>query len=259
MKGLKMLTPVLLFSLLILPVIAQAQDDAELNRKFYLSLGTLPLEITDVKNFDISDWEIFGLGSAEGRVRVNLEDEAVSGQQFGALFGFDHPFRSWISGMFELQLTVASSNSWVYGFYGGTNIRFLRRERFNVGVIPKLGYVQGKIDLGKAESLPGKSSIVALPEGTFSRGDEIKAEFSGFSFQLATVAEYILTRNLEVNCQLGYTKGFISNFLIKAGDTEIEFDSAAIVRPDGSSNHVDIDPKAEQNGLFFMVGMNFVF
>ena len=84
------------------------------------------------------------------------------------------------------------------------------------------------------------------------------ARLQGFAFQFATTAEYILTERIEINCQLGYTNSFINNFIIKAGDTEIEFDSAAIVRPDGSATHVDIDPKAEQDGIFLLLGMNFI-
>lgn len=238
-------------------VLIAAQAGAEpVIGSWYAGAVMLPLEVTGLEDVAVSDWENYGLGSAEGRISLPLSQGATSGSHAGFLLGYDYPLLPVLSGIGEIQMTFSPATS-LGALFIGVNCKLLENERFSLGLAPKIGYAFGTIDFGETAVLPGKTPPVITPEGTFYSGEEVEATLSGAAFQAMLNANYALTDKIGINLQAGWTQAFLGDLRITAGDVILAKDSPAVVKNDGSADQAGIDPKAAVQGLSVALGLTF--
>lgn len=221
---------------------------------YYLGAVQLPLEISGVEDIAVSDWQNYGLGPAEGRVVLPLSGGAAEGSHWGAALGAYRYFTPRMSYLMEGQIAFASSTNLI-NLLVGLNWDMLRVGRFTLGFMPKIGYALGYVNFGKTVVLPGKTPPIITPEGTFDEGEEISASLGGFCYQVAVQADYAFTDKLSLTFQAGWVQAFFGNLTIKAGDVNLDMDSPAVVKNDGSAVQAGISPLAKSEGLGMTIGL----
>lgn len=246
MKSLSKLAVVLL---LASPLGAAVGDN-----KFYIGGGMFPLEITGVKDIAVSDWQTYGLGPAEGRIRLPLSKAATSGILPGFTVGVEREFVPRIKGLLEAQGAFATG-SYATSLNVGLNWTAFQQERFSLGLVPKVGYAIGTVDFGTAKVIPGKTAPVITADGTIKDGDKIEANVSGVSLGGAVNAVYMFTDMIGLSLDAGYIYAVLSDFNIKAGAVTLKKGSPALVKDDGSATQAGIDPKATIAGPVAMLSL----
>lgn len=221
---------------------------------YYLGAAQLPLEISGVEDIAISDWQNYGLGTAEGRVALPLSQGAASGQHWGATLGGYRYFAPRIAYLVEGQIALANGANLINLFLG-LNWDMIQAGRFTLGIMPKVGYALGYVSFGKTEVLPGKTPPVITPEGTFYEGQDISASLGGFAYQIALQANYALTNRLSLTFQAGWTQAMFGKLTLKAGDVYLDMDSPAVVKNDGTATQAGISPEAQSAGMAMTLGL----
>jgi len=245
-----LLTGITLAGLFGFSTLANAQSE----KTWYFGLSTLPLEITGLEDIHASDWQAYGLGSAEGRISLPLTTGETSGNHPGILVGYK--YHNFIG---EAQLAVAGGSSSVAGLFGGYLFNIFDTGGLVFSIIPKVGIAAGSINFGEVQVLPGKTPPVITPEGTFNEGDSISASFAGASAQIAASATYDITSSISAQFQAGWTQSFLGDMSIASGDVSLDSDSAALVKNDGTSTQAGINPSASANGIFTAFNISWVF
>jgi len=240
----------------------------------YLGIAMLPFKISGVSDIDYSDWENYGLytkdpSSVEGRVRLPLSDSETSGLQPGLVIGYEYFIPDYkCSALGEFQYAT-SGEAYMMGFYAGVNYKFYEQGRFSLGIAPKIGYLLASVDLGtvqmmnhSAYSSTGVGTYVApviTDEGTSKVNDDISADMNGFGFQLALTPSIQLNDRMSIDIQVGYSYGSFDDMEIEAGDITLQYNSPALVKPDGSSTQAGINPELEMSSIFITVNASIAF
>jgi len=215
----------------------------------------------DFVQFDISDWEEYGLltqGGAEGRVTVDLAANKPGPINFGINLGAEYSLSEKFSALAEAQYNVSGIS--LLGVYAGINYDIVKTEKFSLGITPKIGYNVGGADLGTVSILPGYIPPVDLGEkGVFNDGDALRLDFSGLAINLGIRPRFMITENIGIHSLIGYNLGFTSSDGIVAtteeGEVVIPMTSGAIVRSDGSGTQAGISPTLTSNGLSVQLGI----
>jgi hypothetical protein len=221
----------------------------------YGGLAIAPLEIGGLQRIHASDWEDFGTGPFEGRIELPLQRGNTSGERFGARVGYH--FGSRLPAIAELGVFPGSAT--LLTLAAGVDVHPLRASFVSFGVTPKLGYLVGLIDAGKAEVLPGKTPPVVTRSGTFDEGDSLSGMFSGAFVQVAASSMIRFNDRFGLRLDVGYQHAWVGNFKVKAGSVELDKDSRALVKPDGSTTQAGLDPKASSSGITALAALAVTF
>lgn len=219
----------------------------------YFGISSTNVSTTDFKNFHISDWEAYGLGSGEGRVAVPLGDNDIAGQNLSILVGGISPLYSRIDAIVEGHVGLGSI-SYIAGF-AGINLKLINGESFKLGITPKFGYTSVLADFGTVEVLPGKTPPVILSEGKFNVGDKLSMDLSGLGINIGATASLHITKSIGIIVSAGYQLSFAGDPKIKAGEINIPMDSDGVVKNDFSSSQAGLNPTASVSGISFQAGI----
>ncbi len=229
---------------------------------FYGGLNLAGASSKDFTQFDISDWENYGLltnGGAEGRVTVDLAANKPSPINLGINLGAEYSLNEKFSALAELQYAVSGIS--LLGVYAGINYDVVKKEKFSLGLTPKIGYNVGGADLGTVSVLPGYVPPVVLPEGTFNDGDALSIGFSGLAINLGIRPRYMFTEKIGLHSLIGFNLGLTSSDGLVAttsgGDVVIPMTSAAVVKSDASATQAGINPTMSSTGLSLQLGIVF--
>lgn len=220
---------------------------------------------TDFENFDISDWQKYGLlsenpGSAEGRVRVPLADNDVSGLKLGIALGAEYNLSEKLNALGEIQYTI-NSNVKNMAIYAGINYTLLSKDKFKLGLVPKIGYSSGEVNFGATTLITNYTPPVIITQGSFSNGDALKAKISGLGLQIGIAPEYKINDQYGIRAHLGYGLAFggKSEMSVTTDSEEIVIDmtDAAIVKADGSGTQAGLNPTVKSKGINFQIGVTY--
>jgi hypothetical protein len=249
----------LFFSLLLLHLsLVNAQTDKSKSISLYGGLNLYSLSTKDFKDFDISDWESYGLrhedpSSLEGRVRIKIADKDPKGLKVGFMIGSLLPISSKTDLLAEIQ--HASSSVSLTNLYIGINHHFKTLKNGTLALTAKFGYNYGSIDLGTIEMIRGYIAPVILPEGEFNVGDKLSLEFEGTALNLGlgyfTNSEKAINffANANLNLGLGTKASLQSN------GKSIPMSSNAVVKTDYKSTFANINPTFKAIGIGLQVGL----
>lgn len=222
--------------------------------RFYVQGGVFPLEFSGLKDVAVSDWQNYGTGPAEGRIRLPLSQAKANGMVPGFSVGVDREFIPKLTGLFEVQGGIATGSFPVI-INVGAGWTAYNNERFTLKLVPKVGYAVGSVDFGTAKVIPGKTAPVITPQGTIYNGASITASVSGVAVQAGVNATYMFTDQLGLTLDVAYVNASLADFQIKAGDVKLNKDSPALVKDDGGTTQAGIDPKASIGGLIANIGI----
>lgn len=232
------------------------------NLILFVGVTQLQLTTTNMRDVHVSDWENYGTGVMEGRVRLPLSQGEHDGGAIGYVIGsrgrvLRVPFICQV--IFAPAATAFSYTNILLGI----DLRFVENESFRIGFAPKIGYGKFTGDFGLVEMLPNKTPPVITPEGTFRVGDQIESDLSGMTLQASFNADFIVHKKLGVFFEAGWTESFFGDFSIQAGDIDLAYDSPTIVEPildigDGhsSSEPANISPTLTSSGITYMLGLS---
>jgi hypothetical protein len=236
---------------------------ASAGASFYVGGGMLPLKIEGVKDIAVSDWQIYGLGGAEGRMRLPLSKAETSGLVPTVNVGVQADFHPLLTGLLEAHFGFASSNTTLTMISVGGLFTPVNTGRFTLGLGPKVGYAIGTVNFGETSVIPGKLAPVILSEGTIQNGTKIEAGITGVTVQGVISAKYMFTPQIGLQLDGGYLYGVMGDFKLKAkasaGDIELKKDNKALVLDNGSSTQAGIDPKASMSGAIGTVALVYAF
>lgn len=252
----------LFFTILILIGINFAVKSQDLPLTFYGGLNTSGASSTDFTNFDISDWQNYGLntlnpGGSEGRVNVDLTSKKPKALNLGIMLGARYGLTEKFSALAEVQYAVSGIS--LMGIYLGVNYDLIKGEKFSLGITPKIGYNIGSADLGNIELRPGYTPPVILPEGTFNVGDALSMEFSGLAVNLGLTPSFAVTEKISVMGFLGYNLGFTSSDGLLSNGVSLPMTALGVVKPDGLSTQAGINPTLKSSGLNLQIGVSYKF
>ncbi len=214
----------------------------------------------DFTNFDISDWENYGLlsqnpSSAEGRVFVDLESMKPNPINIGIMLGARYGFSEKFSALAEIQYALSGVS--MMGIYLGVNYDLINGEKFSLGLTPKIGYNTGSADLGEISLIDGYFPPVILPEGTFNPGDALSMEFSGLAINLGITPSFKVTDQISVMGFLGYNLGFTSSDGLLCNGIQLPMTAPGVVKSDGLNTQAGLDPTITSSGLNFQIGVSY--
>lgn len=239
-----------------------AVKSQELPLTIYGGLNTAGASTSDFSNFDISDWQQFGLnslnpGGNEGRVNVDLTSRTPKKINLGIVLGARYGINDKFSALAEIQYAVSGIS--MLGIYLGVNYNIINGEKFSLGLTPKLGYNTGSADLGEIEVLPGYVPPVVLPEGTFRPGDALSMEFSGLAVNLGVTPSYVVSQKISVMAFLGYNLGFTSSDGLLCNGVILPMTAQGVVKSDGLNTQAGLNPNIKSSGLNFQIGISYKF
>jgi len=229
----------------------------------YASGSYTSLATSDFENFDISDWQRYGIKcndpySAEGRVRLPLKDNDVSGMKWGVLGGLIYPLSERLGALAEVQYSFKNDFKLLGGFLG-INYDLINSKNFKLGLTPKVGYLYGEVDFGEIELIEDYTPPVIIDQGTFTNGDSLSMDIEGIGLQIGITPSYEITEQIGIMAHIGYAFSFPRDCKIKVNDGKIKLkmDDQAIVKADCLNNQAGIEPEAKSQGLFFQVGISY--
>ena len=233
------------------------------NITYYGGLNSGSILSEDFSDFHISDWVTYGLGvgGAEGRVAMPLSEKDPEGANVGILLGAIAPVNDRMNGFAEVQAGLGETT--MIGLYAGVTYNVINGEKFKLGLSPKIGYTGGVADFGEVELIDGYQDPVIIDEGRFTNGDKISMDISGFGMQIGLTPSFQLSEKLGLFFQAGYELSFSSDPVIKVepaggGDAiEIDMESSAVVKTDGSGTQAGISPSAYTGGTILQFGISF--
>lgn len=232
----------------------------------YASFAPYSVSTTEFNNFDISDWQNYGLKSTnpanvEGRVRVPLTDMKVKGTYSGALLGGQYEISKNISTIAEFRYGLKANRTLVGGAIG-INYDFITIESFKLGITPKIGYNSSTLNLGQISLIGGYNPPVIIQQGTFFDGDNLSMKINSIEAQISISQTMIVTNNLSLLGQIGYSLSFGSTpkltVATKNGNTfDLDMTDKAVVKSDLSGTQAGITPAATVQGLVFSIGIGY--
>ncbi|NBO72803.1 hypothetical protein EBV26_20375 [bacterium] len=232
---------------------------AQLPFDVYGGLNIASTSTTDFSMFDISDWEKFGLKSAnsssqEGRVRIDLATMQPSSMNTGLMIGALRKVNDNLTALFEIQYSLSGIKLIASNI--GVNYALMKGEKFNLDLTPKVGYTKGTADLGVISVIPGYTPPVILTEGTFDEGDNLTMEFSGLQINLGITPTYKLNDKMSLMGNIGYTLGFTSSDGLLCNGITVPMSSKGVVQSAGlGSAQAGISPSITSSGLSFQIGI----
>lgn len=249
-----MKTKVLLFTL-CLAGISFAQDIS-----IYGGLNIAGAKAKDFGTFDISDWQNYGLisedpSNAEGRVRVNLENQKPGAINIGFLLGANYSLNEKLDALAEINYGLSGLK--MTAAYVGINYKVVVKEKFTLGISPRIGYNSGSADLGTINVISGYVPPVILPEGTFNEGDALSMSFSGLGLNIGLRPTYQITDQISFQGHLGYNLAFTSTDGLLCNGVVLPMTSAGVVRPDGSGTKSGLNPSISSSGLSLQIGISY--
>lgn len=246
------------------------------NFSSYFQLGALPFELSGFQNAHLSDHQEFGLKSAddsnrEGRIDLPLEQYNVpAGLLPAARIGFAGSGPVALSG--ELAFGGVNTFSAVVATLGVDINRQMGPLR--LGIPLRLGFVAGSANLGKIEVLDGYTAPVKLDQGDriFNEGDDLKAGVGGGLASLGLSAEFWVNPNLGIKADVCFQQGFFGEDISVTAtapvpesaiegetadpeQTTVSGKDAAIVKPDGSGDPVNMEIVGGSWGAAVYVGV----
>jgi len=215
---------------------------------------------SDFSNFDISDWENYGLlsqdpTSNEGRVRVDLASKKPSSLGIGGLIGGRYGISEKLSALAEAQFNFSGLQ--MYSFYVGANYNFVNGKKFSLGITPKIGYVSGSADLGSIEVISGYTPPVILPEGTFNTGDALSLKFSGLAANIGVTPNIQLSEKIGITGLVGYTLSFASSDGLQCNGVTLPMSAKGVVKTDLGNTQAGLNPKINASGINFQIGLSY--
>jgi hypothetical protein len=249
-----MKTKVLLFTL-CLAGFSFAQDIS-----IYGGLNIAGAKAKDFGTFDISDWQNFGLisedpSNPEGRVRVNLENQKPGAINIGFLLGANYSLNEKLDALAEINYGLSGLK--MTAAYVGINYKVVVKEKFTLGISPRIGYNTGSADLGTISVISGYVPPVILPEGTFNEGDALSMSFSGLGLNIGVRPTYQITDQISFQGHLGYNLAFTSTDGLLCNGVVLPMTSAGVVRPDGSGTKSGLNPSISSSGLSLQLGISY--
>ncbi len=224
---------------------------------YYGGLNMNTISTQDFNNFHISDWETYGLGTStsEGRVSIPLGDRDVAGENPGILLGATTPIGSGLNAIGEIQYGLG--NVTYIGLFTGVSYALIDGS-FSLGITPKLGYISATADFGAIELIDGYTPPVIIPEGTFTNGDSLSMDMSGFAIQVGLTPSFQVSDQIGIFGQIGYGMSFVSDPVIKVNDEiEIPLTATGVVKDDFSGTQAGLNPEAGTSGLYFQMGISY--
>ncbi len=268
----------LLLLLLLSFIFALKKDShAQLEKiKLYAGASYASLATADFENFDISDWERYGLkvqdpNSLEGRVRLPLKDDDISSMNPGLMAGLIYPLNERLGVVAEIQYSsnekffkaiksFKAENFKLIGGFLGVNYNLVNSKNFILSITPKAGYLIGDVDFGEIELIENYVPPVIIDQGSFTNGDTLSMNLEGIAVQIGITPGYKFTKKFGIQAHIGYALSFPRECKVKVNDGKIKLkiDDPAIVNPDGWNTQAGIDPEATSQGFYFQVGVFYV-
>lgn len=249
----KKLTVVCMFFVLFMNTKGQLPFDV------YGGLNVAATSTTDFTQFDISDWEKYGLkivnpSSVEGRVRVDLESKKPSAMNIGVMVGGVRKINDNLSALVELQYSLSGIEFLATNI--GINYTVMKGDKFGLSITPKIGYNRGKADLGDISVITGYTPPVILTEGTFNQGDALSMEFSGLAINLGVTPTYKINDKISLMGNIGFNLGFTSSDGLLSNGITLPMTSKGVVKSsDLGSTQAGLSPSITSSGLSLQIGV----
>jgi hypothetical protein len=244
---------------LIILILAPYLNSYGQNITVYGGLNIAGSSSSDFVKFDISDWQNYGLlaldpNSNEGRVTVDLPSKKPSSISIGLMIGAKYSLNEKLSVLAEYQQSL--SGLALTGTFIGLNYDLVKKEKFSLGLTPKIGFNTGSADLGEISLIPGYTPPVILPEGTFNVGDKLAMEFSGLAINLGLSPKIKFNDKLSIIGFLGYNLSFTKSDGLKCNGTLLPMTARGVVKSNGLGNQAGINPTITSSGLMIQLGVS---
>ncbi len=230
------------------------------NISVYGGINIAGSKSSDFGVFDISDWQNYGLisedpSNPEGRVRVDLTNKKPGAVNLGFLIGANYSLSEKLDALAEVNYGLSGVK--MTSAYVGLNYKLVMKEKFSLGISPRIGYNAGSADLGTISIISGYVPPVILTEGIFNEGDALSMEFSGLGINIGIRPTFKVTDQISVQGHLGYNLAFTSSDGLLCNGVVLPMTSAGIVKPDGSGTQAGLNPSISSSGISLQIGISY--
>jgi len=230
--------------------------------EIYGGLNGVHLAIKDFGQFDISDLDT----ATEGRVMLNLRDVKPNPISFGFVLGYKIPVSKKITLFPEFRF----GRPFIFSI--GVDYKLIQKEKFTLGLTPKIGGFFGRYNLGRIQSSPGfdspaKPSIWGNPY--IHPGDKVNIMSNGIMAGIGLSAKYKINPHLSFMGFLGLNVSYlIINQLEFPGQTtragalseasvKVPLAEDFFVKSDGTKTPSGLTPTVKPSGIAFNIGISY--
>jgi hypothetical protein len=242
--------------LLTAPAYAKPDDGQSPRLRAGLGLAVAPLVVEGLDDVHVSDWQTMGLGGMEGRVSMPLSEANNRGYAPGLALSASWPMADAIDLSAGLGVYVANAIGFTLDV--GPDLIF-RTDTYLYGARARVGFAGATADMGYAQQIDGYVRPVITPDGTFDDGDPISGSSSAFMANAGAFAGLRLTPDLTLRVDLVLQYASFGSFGIKAGEVVLDSSAPAIVKPDGSSDHLQLNVTGDMTGVVAILGVQYDF
>ena len=246
-------------ALLVVQTMAPSGADAGIKASgVYVGAAVIPLRVTGLEDLHVSDWEQWGLKSAddkslEARVALPLSEGNFEGIMRGIRMGYSYDLEDNMTANAELGLHAGTMNAVTLTV--GIDYPMMVAGAVRMSAPLRVGLIAGSMDFGATEVVPGYTPPVDVPEGRFQQGDALSASLAGGIVSAGVSLTWELTPKLGIRVDACVQYGVMGNLVIRAGDVEISQDAPSLVKADASATQAGIEPEGESLGMSGFAGV----
>jgi hypothetical protein len=269
------------FILVFILCIHSAVAQEILKNKYYptdigflqFGIATSPLNTTGFRDFQISDWQTYGLMSdnpinKEGRFHIPLSKYQYRGMSWGGFLNFGGVINQYWEAGFDIQVTnkqdimqmITGLSAVFYPYYN---------NRWRIGFLSRLAYGVQDVTVTDAYPLPGYNPTVRTENGfNLKNGDKLRIATHSAIVQFGIKPEFALSNKWSVFALIGYNlQPLVSNMQItnaadddKDNNNSLKPGDAALLRSiEEGTTTSNINARTLSTGFFVNFGFTFRF
>lgn len=220
----------------------------------FFGAGVTPVKLSGYQLVELSDWQDYGLGPAEGRLGLDLRhlnrEWYAPAMNLGVVGQLD--------GRADLRLDVVltvDQDLFLADVGLAVPWRLLESGPWTLSAVPRIGYVTGQAHLGTLRGVPGKSSTVILGPYTLRAGDKVGAELSAISLMGGLSLAWRWMDLIGLQFDLGYTYTDASAFELKINGLSLDRKHPSVTAPGGGSTSAGLHPHTQLNGAVALLSL----
>jgi len=230
--------------------------------EIYGGLNGAHLVSNDFGQFDISDLDTVN----EGRVMVDLNNVKPNSISFGFVLGYKIPVSKKITLFPEFRIGLPGT------FSIGMDYKLIQKEKFTLGLTPKIGGFLGTYKLGRTQSAPGFASPAKLGGTGWSNfwvspGDKINLICDGIIAGIGLSPKYKINSHFSVSGFVGVNISYAINNQLEFPDKDygwytthtekLDWGEDNFVKSDGTKTPSGLTPTVKPSGIAFNIGISY--
>ena len=233
-----------------------AEEDGE----FYFGYSQMPIEVSDLEDVHMSDWERWGTGSLESRVALSLSE---GNRRLAAGINFGFKSRKNIPFLCEFQIFL--EESLVGNLLLGFKLHLLNTDIFKLSISPKVGGSLFYKSLGTIETFNGFSWVDVDDTSGLSNedprvGDQIYAQMVGGVGQITADMQINFNKTIGLVFSAGISEASYGDLqlVVDRDGVPVYFDTddaAIVVADENSVESANLDPEITASGQYFSTSL----